>query len=203
MLKVDALEIYKTVRDKRTKYDEEKHCAMIIRTMSNHNKGTVSSFCVEAGISENTFYNWMKNHEIFQECYGLSKMMARENWEEEGREIGREVNMPGTHSHKFEYWRMIGWSRYGVGKNSRIRLNLDTTESPNKHYEQLLKQAANGDFTAGEIKQLMEAVNVGLNAHQVFMLQEEINQLKSDLATMSENANGDNNFAAKGITQKD
>jgi hypothetical protein len=71
-----------------------------------------------------------------------------------------------------------------------------------EHYAQLLKQANNGDFTAGEIKQLMEAINVGLNTHQVFTLQKEIDQLKADLITMNENSNGNNHFAAKGITKE-
>ena len=130
-------------------------------------------------------------------------MFARENWEADGRVIQDEVTMPGVISHKFEYWRMIGWSRFGVGKNSRIRLDLDPKGTPNDHYAQLIHQASQGDFTAGEIKQLMEAINVGLNTHQVFKLQQEIDQLNKDLATMKENANGDNTFSDKGFKKED
>jgi len=92
---------------------------------------------------------------------------------------------------------MIGWSRFGISKNSRIKLKLKPNDSPDKHYSQLLAQAAEGDFTAAELKQLMEAINVGLNTHQTFQLQKEIDQLKFDLGTMQENSNGNNTFADK------
>ncbi len=203
MLKVDGLKLYKVVKYGKAKFDEQKHCAMVFNILGNPNKGTMSAFCVEAKISDTTFYKWLKASEIFQECYALAKMFAREAWEQEGRDIKDEINMPGTSNCKFEYWRMIGWSRFGVGKNSRIRLDLNPAGSPNEHYTQLLHQASQGDFTAGEIKQLMEAVNVGLSAHQVFMLQKEIDQLKSDLATMTENSNVHDPISNKRITEKD
>lgn len=50
--------------------------------------------------------------------------------------------------------------------------------------------ASNGDFTAGEIKQLMEAINVGLNAHQAFEVQKQIDELKSDLLKVEARSNG-------------
>ena len=203
MLKVDGLELYKQISQSRIKFNEEKHCAMIFNVMANPNKGTLSAFCVEARIGDRTFYNWLKKHEILQECYALAKMFAREEWERQGREIRDEVNLPGTSNCKFEYWRMIGWSRFGVGKNSRIRLDLNPEGTPNEHYTQLLHQASEGDFTAGEIKQLMEAVNVGLNTHQVFILQKEIDQLKLDLATMTENANVHDSISDKRIKKED
>lgn len=181
-------------------YDEEFHCIKLLEVMSDYKKSTQSAFCAECEISEKTFQNWVKTHEIFMECYGLGRMIARENWEAEGQIIQHETCMPGTSNHRFEYWRHIGWSRFGIGKNSRIRLDLDPNSSPNQHYNQLIKQASQGDFTAGEIKQLMEAINVGLNAHQVFKLQTELDELKADLVTMTENANGHNQFADKRTT---
>ena len=203
MSKVDGQAIYEKIKKGRTKFDEVIHCPMIINLMANDLKGTMSAFCCEALISDRTFYTWLKENEIFQECYALGKMFAREHWEEEGRKIRDERLMPGESSYAFEYWRMIGWSRFGIGKNSRIRLDLNPHATPNEHYSQLLKQASEGEFTAGEIKQLMEAVNVGLNTHQVFELQKEIDQLRKDLATMSENTNGDNPFSDKGTAKKD
>jgi hypothetical protein len=125
-------------------------------------------------------------------------MFARENWEREGRELRDRVLKIGEIDHAFEHWRMMGWSRFGIGKNSRIRLSLKPGDNPAKHYAQLLSQAGDGDFTAGEIKQLMEAINVGLNAHQVFELQKEIDELKSDLLKMKEIRNGENSYTNKG-----
>ena len=165
--------------------------------MNDPKKSRLSAFCVEVGICENTFYNWVNKHEIFGKCYRLGKMLARENWEKAGMALAdlakEEIGCD------FEYWRMIGWSRFGVGKNSRIRLDLDPTNNPSQHCSQLLKQASEGDFTAGEIKQLMEAINVGLNAHQVFELQKEIDALKSDLTAINEIRHGENTYTNKGI----
>lgn len=189
-------EMYRKIKNRNAKYDEEIHCPMIIKVMAT--KGRYSAFCVEAMISERRFYDWTKNHELFSESYEFGKMLAREAWEELGEEIKDHATPMGTMNHAFEHWRLIGWSRFGISKNSRIRLDLNPDDSPAQHYAQLLKQASDGYFTAGEIKQLMEAVNVGLNTHQVFELQKQIDELKSDLKTMSENTNVKNTFTNKG-----
>ena len=153
---------------------------------------------MDVGICENTFFDWVNRHELFRECYSVGKMYAREMWELEGQRLRDYTNPPGVIDHAFDHWRMIGWSRFGISKNSRIKLNLNPDDNPNKHYQQILKQANSGDFTASEIKQLMEAVNVGLNSHQVIEMQKEINQLKSDLETMRANSGVKNTFTDKG-----
>lgn len=195
MLKAEAEKLYQLIKKGPVKYKEEIHCPMILGVMAHSEKGTVASFCREARISDGTFYNWLKDNDLFVECYALGKVFARAAWEDEGRELRNEIVMPGAISFKFEHWRMMGWANYGIGKTMRIRLKLDPEATPDKHYSQLIRQASEGDFTSGEIKQLMEAINVGLNTHQVFALQKEIDQLKSDLATMVENSNGHNPVA--------
>ncbi len=187
----------------KTKYDPEIHLDMLVEVMTDPNRGTMSAFCVEAVLSETTFFRWIRDYEVFSDLYSFCKMYSREAWEQQGREISNQYIPMGTISNAFEYWKLIGWSRFGISKNSRIRLHLNPDDSPEKHYSQLLKQASEGDFTAAEVKQLMEAINVGLNTHQVFALQKEIDQLKSDLATMNENTNGHNSSTNKGIAQKD
>lgn len=200
MSKVDSQEIYNQVKYGRVKFEEEKHCKLILDVMTDLKKGTHSAFCIEAKIGEGKFYLWLKNSEIFQECYAIGRMFAREAWERLGFEVKDEVTMPGTSNYKFEHWKMIGWSRFGVSKNSRIRLDLNPNDTPDKHYSQLLAQAKNGDFTSGEIKQLMEAINVGLSTHQVIKLQKELDELRSDLATMKENSDGHNTITDTRIT---
>jgi len=200
----DAKTIYETLRDKPTKLNEEIHCPMIINIMADPERGRYSAFCTAVKISEDTFYNWIKRSPMFAMCYSLGKMHARENWEYEGMELRNYVPEPGEGMGcRFEHWRMMGWSRFGVGKNSRIRLDLDPEATPDKHYAQLLDQAGRGDYTAGEIKQLMEAINVGLNTHQVIALQKQVDELKSDLLKMSDNRNVQNSFTDTGIAQKD
>jgi hypothetical protein len=196
MLKEEADRIYLQLKQKPSVYVEDIHCPMILRVMSDKKQGTHSAFCVEACISETQFYNWTRANPLFLICYALGKMYSRENWEAEGHTLKRRILEKGESSHEFEYWRMIGWTRFGVGKNARIRLGLNPESNPNEHYKQLLAQAAEGDFTAGEVKQLMEAINVGLNAHQVFELQKEVNELRAALATIQENSNVNNQIPA-------
>jgi len=197
MTKIDATKIYENLKFGRIKFEEEKNCVQVLEIMSDWKKGTLSAICTAIGVSESTFYKWLKISEMLRECYSLGKMFARENWEEDGRALQWEVTEKGTSNHRFEYWRMIGWSRFGVGKNSRVRLELDEEGTPNQHYNELIKQAAQGDFTAGEIKQLMEAINVGLNAHQVFKLQQEVDELKGMLEKKETNKNADHSRPVK------
>lgn len=192
----EAKELYKEIKGRPTKYDEDIHCHMILQVMADSEKGTLSAFCVEAKISERTFYKWLHAHAFFEECYSLGKMYARKNWEEEGRAIRDGILPPGSISYRFEHWRMVGWSQFGIGKVSKIRLGLEPNATPREHYQQLIKQASDGDFTASEIKQLMEAINVGLNAHQVFKLQEEIDQIKNDVEIMRSNSNSQHQISA-------
>jgi hypothetical protein len=198
-MKFDAKEIIQKFRKQSTKYNEKQHCELLVEVMSNPEKATVCAFCVEAYIPEQTFYYWCGHHEIFGTLYSFCKMIARYQWEQDGLKIKYETHPIGQVSNTFEYWKMIGWSRFGIGKTSRIKLHLDPEAAPDKHYAQLLKQASEGDFTAAEIKQLMEAVNVGLNTHQAFALQKEIDALKSDLKTMQANTNAHNISTNKGI----
>ena len=65
------------------------------------------------------------------------------------------------------------------------------------HYRELINQAGRGDFTAGEVKQLAEAINLGMNAHQNFELQKQIDELKSDMAKAKEINYGDNTIPNK------
>jgi hypothetical protein len=197
-------EIYTHFKRKKDHvYEEEKHCKMLINIMMDPNRGTLGSFCVEAMINEKTFYCWIEKHELFRNLYYFSKMVAREVWEDEGRRIKDNEYQMGTINYEFEHWKMIGWTRFGVSKNARLKLAFNPTENPAKHYEAILKQAADGDFTAAEFKQLMEAVNVGLNVHQVFELQKQIDELKSDLSIMTANKDVENPFSDKRVKKKD
>ena len=198
-----AKEMYQKIKKQLTKYDEELHCPMILRVMMDPDKGRVSSFCTEAMLGEGTFHVWVEDHELFFQCYAIGKMYAREQWELEGLKMRDERIPLGQISHKFEHWKMVGWARFGISKNNRLRVNLNPNDNPQQHYTSLLKQAASGDFTAAEIKQLMEAVNVGLNSHQIITLQKEIDELKSDLMKMHENLNVQNTFTNKGAPESD
>ncbi len=203
MDKEKAKELYKSVAKNTVKYDEEKHCIQLLQVMADPNKGVYSSYCVELGISKKKFFNWVKSHKIFAECYSLGMMYSMENWEAEGRALREEVIYPGTSNYKMDYWKTIGWYRFGIGKNGKIHLKLDPNGTPNEHYRQMIEQACDGEFTASEVKQLMEAINVGMNMHEKIALQAEIDKKNVDLATMQENQNVHNTFPDKSFTKKD
>lgn len=202
MSKLEAKDIYSHFKNKKHEtYNEDKHCNLLIQIMSNPWKGTIYAFCVEAMISERTFYRWVDSHDLFCEIYHYMKMVSRDEWEEEGRKFLDKEYQMGTINHDFEYWKMIGWCRFGISRNSKIKIKVQDNDSPLNLYHRILRQASEGEFTASEFKQLMEAVNIGLNVHEVFNQQEEIDKIKNDLKTIVNNQeNANNNFANKGIT---
>ncbi len=177
---IDPKAIYNSHRKFRIEYQADHHCPLIIEIMAT--KGTVSAFCLEAFISDTTFYKWVNHYPIFQECYRYGVMVAQEMWEEEGRNGKFDENF------NLELWRTQGAARYGVGKSNRVRVHLNAEDTPYVQYKQLLNQASMGDFTASELKQLMEAVNIGIRAYESFELQKEVEQLKSDLVKMRMNS---------------
>lgn len=201
--KVDeADEIFYKIKNKSNgKYDEEKHCKMLIRTMLDPKKGTMIAFCLEAGISERAFYKWVNNHPLFEEVYYYGKMLAYAQWEKDGFLLrDREVPL-GTVDYSYEHWKIMGWTRFGISRNSRIKIKLNPSGNPAEHYQQILKQASEGDFTAAEFKQLMEGVNVGLNVQQNIQMQREIEELKADLEIMRGHSNVNNTIADKTTTK--
>ena len=177
--KMTPKEIYKIFKNNEQKYNEETHCEMIIKCISE--KGTISAFCKEAMISDSSFYRWTRIHPIFESCYRYATMVAREAWEEEGR-YGKD-----DPDFNMDYWKTIGSHRFGLGKSNRVRVDVDSEANPYLQYQQLLRQASHGDFTAAEVKQLMESVNVGSRVFESFKLQQEVDAMKDDLSKMSQN----------------
>lgn len=182
MAKINATEIYLSLKQGSI-YAEEVHCPMIIKTMND--LGTMSAFCKVANISDTTFYRWLNKYPIFLECYRAAKMLGLESWEEEGRE-GQ-----GNPEFNLELWRTQGAARHGVGKTGRVRVHIDAETNPYGQYKQLLSQAGMGDFTASELKQLMESINVGTRVYETFELQKAVDEMKQDLNKMNQR-NGNN-----------
>lgn len=171
--------IYKKLKLNATGYTEEIHCPMVLKCMDE--SGTVSAFCVEAMISDSTFYRWINKHVLFNDCYRIGCMIARENWENEGKEGRYEEDF------NIEIWRIQGASRFGVGRTNRVRLQIDADASPFEQYKQLVSQATMGDFSAAEFKQLMETINIGCRAFESFELQKQVEEMKEDLEKMQSN----------------
>jgi hypothetical protein len=49
-----------------------------------------------------------------------------------------------------------------------------------------MEGASNGEYSSSEFKQVMEGLNVGLKAHELISLQDEIQELKEAITTMEE-----------------
>jgi hypothetical protein len=201
---LDIDKVYEHFKKKKNlKYNEEPHCKLLIKVMMNRDYGCHSAFCAQAMIDETTFYAWVRTHELFRNLFYFTRMVAKQIWYEEGRAIRDKEYQIGTMNYEFEHWKLMGWTKFGISKNSRIKINVDPSGTPAKLYEAILLQAAEGDFTASEFKQLMEAVNVGLNVHQTFELQKQIDELKSNQEIIRANSNVHNPFADKGIKKTD
>lgn len=198
---LDIDKIYKHFKTKNAlKYKEEEHCKLLIKVMLDKDSGCYSAFCTQAMIAETTFFNWVRENELFRNLYYFCRMVAKQLWYEEGRSIRDKEYQIGTMNYEYEHWKLMGWAKFGISKNARIKINVNPNDSPAKHYASILQQAADGDFTASEFKQLMEAVNVGINVHETFELQKQIDELKSDMAIMAANTNVKNPFADKGTS---
>jgi hypothetical protein len=117
---------------------------------------------------------------LFAECYGIAKMVAQEKWENELEENRFDEGWDR------KYWEQRG-TRYFSQNISKLMLNVDEDANPWEQYKQVIKQAGNGDFSASELKQIMESMNVGTRVYEVFKLQSEVDNMKKDLNEMSQN----------------
>lgn len=202
-MKLNVDEVYKHFQSGGNyKYEEEKHCKLLIKLMMDKDKSCHTYFCVEAFICERTFYNWVRMYPLFGSLYHFCRMVAKELWYREGQKIRDREYQMGTINYEMDHWKLMGWTKFGISKNPRIKININATDSPAMHYQSILLQASEGDFTASEFKQLMEAVNVGINVHQLFELQKQLDELKSDLTIISVNKDVHNPFTDKRIAQK-
>ena len=179
MTQIDAKNLYLQIKKGNRTYKETIHCPMILEVMNE--QGTMTAFCKQAGISDALFYKWTMLYPIFDECYQLGKMYSKSNWEEEGRDGKDDENF------NMEYWRITGACRYGVGRQNRIRMAVNAESNPYEQYQQLIKQAGREEFTASEIKQLMESINVGRGAFETFQLQQSIDAIQNDISRMALN----------------
>lgn len=160
-------------------YEPEKHCKSVKEMVGK--EGSIYGFCTKAGISDTTFWRWCAIHEAFNDSYRQGLVKARYEWQKDG-----ELNKDDD-SFNMIYWKEIGQIKFATHKADKVRLDIDPNESPHIQYMQMIKQANRGDFTSTEFKQLMEAINIGVRAYEVFKQQEEIDKLREDFNKMSAN----------------
>lgn len=188
MPKLDPKKIYAKVKKnpKNLGYKEEKHCLMVLEIIGRG--GSVAEFCTEALIGQATYYRWRQRFPTFDECSRIAIAFAEMLWEKEGQD---NLDNPDFN---WRHWEGIGTSRFHYNKIGRVRINMDDKADPYTQYQQLLKQAQEGDLSAVEIKQLMESINIGVRAYETFKLQGEVDKMKEDLLKM--NGEHGNDFSA-------
>lgn len=193
MTQIDAKRLYLQFKRGDKAYKEEVHCPMILDVMNTD--GTAVAFCKKAEVSDTVFYQWLKKHKVFRDCYAYGKILSRYNWDKEGQD--------GKDEEYFNYdlWRLTGAMRYGVGKN-RVRMGVDPKANPYKQYQQLVEMANDEEFNASEIKQLMESINVGIRAFESFELQAEINEVKDTVKQLGLR-DGNNTLAIEKASKTD
>ena len=180
MPKFDPMARFITIRkNATTSYDEDIHCPLILEVMNN--EGTMAAFCARVSISDGMFHHWTKKYPLFNDCYQIGKMYSKANWEQAGRDGQADEGFD------YNYWRLIGASRYGVSATPRIKLDVDADSNPYEQYKQLINQASREEFTASEIKQLMESLNVGRAVYETFKLQESVDEIQLNLERMKTN----------------
>lgn len=180
MEQIEAKRMYESIRGKSDPYNEEIHCPMVLYTVAKYCR--ITAFCKEANISERTFYTWTARYKTFNECYELAKVYAREDWEQEPEAEWTSI--------EFKAWASRGARYFGINKE-RVRIMVDAESNPYEQYKKIISDCASGDYTASEIKQMMESINVGRVAFESFKLQEEVDKMKNDLNQMSQR-NGNN-----------
>lgn len=185
--------IYKFLKRGTSQYKEEVHCPMIIRTILL--KPRQSAFCAEALICAHTFQIWKKKYPLFDQCYRLAIILAKEIWEKE-----RDDSI-GDPDFDEKAWRKKGSSLFHEPKE-KIILEIESDASPWEQYQQILQQASHGDFSASEIKQIMEAVNVGRAVYETYKIQQEVDKMKKDLTEMGQN-NADDTISISKATAGD
>lgn len=172
-------EIYKMYKDDLANtYLEHLHCPMVVDFMNS--EGTMIAFCKEAKITEGTFYKWLERYPIFKKCYEYGKILSYDNWEKEG-DLGQQ-----DENFNFDHWRLKGIRRYRI-TSDKIKVKVTKDEDPYKQYQSIMQQAGEGDFTASELKQIMESINVGVRAFESFKLQEQVEKMQEDVKLMAHN----------------
>ena len=105
---MEAKRIVKGLRSTAPCYNETAHCELVLQIISKNPRPT--AFCKAAGISDRTFYKWLKN-ENFNEAYRIALCYARESWEEEY-----------DNNKNNEDWDKKRWQEWG-DRNLNLRAN--------------------------------------------------------------------------------
>jgi len=179
--KISSKQVYeeakKNVSRRHKKYKEDVHCPMVVDVFSSAT-GSDAAFCEKAVISCSTLKSWKYNYPVFRECYEIAKMICKKNWELEGEMAKHDAEF------NMDYWRDKGNRLFKAFKDDRVSVYMTPDKNPYEQYQELLTQASTGEFSASEIKQLMESINIGIRSYETYKLEEEVEDMKDALEKM-------------------
>ena len=185
-----------------SRYEEERHCNMVILVLGNHYQGTIADFCKSAVITEREFNEWRRDYPLFNKSVEYGMVLAKINWQNEPERFKAEKEE--LEFFDLNKWKFIGKYRFGIGDQPKIHIHIDKTLSPIEQYGQLLDCAAMGYFSASEFKQVSEAINIGIRAHEIFEMQKELDEIKETLKDINERqASNGFNIPTDSLTQED
>jgi len=167
-----------------SRYDETKHCTLATDILKDQRKGTIAHVCKEAIITEREFKEWRRDYPNFNVAVEYGLVISKLNWQNEPERFEEEK----TELEHFDFnkWKFVGKYRYGIGDSPKIQVAIDKRLNPIEQYGQLLDCAAMGEFTASEFKQVSEAINIGIRAHETFSMQQDLDELKQTLKDIQE-----------------
>lgn len=180
---IEAKRVFEKLHKTNVRYSPAIHCPMVLSVVSK--TGRATAFCKEAGLSMSSFQHWIATFPLFREHFGLGIVYAKEAWEEEYEERKDDEDF-----NKKE-WLERGNRIFKLTATTKIHLNIKCGSNPYEQYQQIMEQATTGEFTATEIKLLMESINVGTRVFESFKLQQEVDKMKDDLTLMA-SRNGNN-----------
>jgi len=170
-----AKEIYQKVKKKTySKYNEEAHCLSLLEVFGSKYPFQ-SEFCRINHISSDTFRYWCKKHKNFRECHKIGLEIAHSNWVHEGEDC-KDIE-----EFNYGFWKHKGKVLFQIGENRRLRLNVKKEDTPYQQYKSIMASASEGEFTATELKQIMESVMVGARAYESDELAKRIGEMEEDI----------------------
>ena len=180
---IEAKRTFEKLHKMNIRYSPAIHCPMVLSVIAKTGRDT--AFCLEAGLSMQSFHHWLATFPLFKEHYGIGLIYAKETWEREYEERKDDEDF-----NKKE-WLERGNRIFKLSSTTKLHLNIKPNSNPYEQYQQIMSQATSGEFTATEIKLLMESINVGTRVYESFQLQQEVDKMKDDLTLMA-SRNGNN-----------
>lgn len=165
--------------DEEVIYVEDIHVRMLLR---NHCAGRdIASFCAEAGICRQTYYNWRDSHPRFSRAINIAKVLAQSWWETFAQMYAHKTDRFNT-----TYWSMVMRNRFGLTEHRRISIpGLKTANGLQAQYDTIIELLGSGETTAPEAAQLVKVIETGAKIAEHGKMQQDLEFLMGEYEKQS------------------